>query len=190
MGQSSIKLSAEVLFRNANKVSVRDLNAEFQRMGGQVIHKNSKHGSIYLLFHSNESYLEQFRIRLFKELGLSEELDIDSCTKMKAAPVQAPRYVDKHGMRRGWNVGSDKEIKDGITDDARIDPWKENRSDLSNRNISEPERSLTQEPMDQLLKRELHKDEVVPYNEPNTIRTFEERWGNKVRIQSGPIGSI
>ncbi|MGA1821280.1 MAG: hypothetical protein ACMUIG_01985 [Thermoplasmatota archaeon] len=114
METNSFKVSAELLQRNAAKSSIRDLNAEFQRMGGKVIHKASKKGPVFQLSHQDEEYLEKFRVRLFKELGLMEEKDVPEELKEKAAPP--PRYGDHHKLRRGWNVRSPKEFKEGIYD--------------------------------------------------------------------------
>ncbi|MGA1873882.1 MAG: hypothetical protein ACMUHY_09445 [Thermoplasmatota archaeon] len=112
MDKSSFKVSAEVLQKNAMKAAIRDLNAEFQMKGGKVT--PSKKGDTYQLSHPDEEYLEEFRVRLLKELGLLEEKDIPEELKgPKAAP---PRYGDHHKLRRGWNVRSEKEIKQGIYD--------------------------------------------------------------------------
>ncbi|MGA1866593.1 MAG: hypothetical protein ACMUFK_03910 [Thermoplasmatota archaeon] len=113
MEKSSFKVSAEVLQKNAMKSSIRDLNAEFQMKGGKVT--PSKKGDTYQLSHSDEAYLEEFRIRLFKELGLLEEKDIPQELKKPQAPP--PRYGDRHMLRRGWNVRSQKEIRQGIYDE-------------------------------------------------------------------------
>ncbi|MBN1539257.1 MAG: hypothetical protein JW939_03865 [Candidatus Thermoplasmatota archaeon] len=113
MEKSSFKVSAEVLQRNAMKSSIRDLNAEFQMKGGLVT--PSKKGDTYQLSHPDEVYLEEFRIRLFKELGLLEEKDIPKELKGPQAPP--PRYGDHHMLRRGWNVRSQKEIRQGVYDD-------------------------------------------------------------------------
>ena len=72
--KNSFKVSAELLQKNAMKAAIRDLNAEFQMKGGKVT--PSKKGDTYQLFHPDESYLEEFKLRLFKELGLLEEKDI------------------------------------------------------------------------------------------------------------------
>ena len=74
MDKSSFKVSAEVLQKNAMKAAIRDLNAEFQMKGGKVT--PSKKGDTYQLSHPDEEYLEEFRVRLLKELGLLEEKDI------------------------------------------------------------------------------------------------------------------
>jgi len=127
MEQKSFKVSAEVLQKNAMKASIRDLNAEFQRMGGKVIHKASKHGSVYLLSHPNDDYLEQFRIRLLKELGLLDEKEVPK--ELKGPVAQVPRYGETHHLRKGWNVRSEKEIKEGRFDDnVRIDPWRDQKA--------------------------------------------------------------
>jgi hypothetical protein len=112
MDRSGFKVSAEVLQRNAMKAEIRDLNAEFQMKGGKVIYKTSKKGDTYLLSHPDEEYLEKFRIRLLKELGLLEEKDIPK--EVKEEPKSsAPRYGEKHSLRRGWNVRSPKEFGEG-----------------------------------------------------------------------------
>ncbi|MFW3147114.1 MAG: hypothetical protein ACMUIE_09925 [Thermoplasmatota archaeon] len=111
MEGTSFKVSAEVLQKNAAKASIRDLNAEFQMKGGKVIYKTSKKGDTYLLTHPDEAYLEEFRLRLFRELGLIEEKDVPKEIAEPRAPP--PRYGDKHQMRRGWNVRSPREFKEG-----------------------------------------------------------------------------
>ncbi|MGA1793238.1 MAG: hypothetical protein ACMUHM_04750 [Thermoplasmatota archaeon] len=112
MDKGSFKVSAEVLQKNAMKAAIRDLNAEFQMKGGKVT--PSKKGDTYQLSHPDEEYLEEFRIRLLKELGLLEEKDIPK--ELKGPQAAPPRYGDKHMLRRGWNVRSEKEIKQGIYD--------------------------------------------------------------------------
>ncbi|RLF68962.1 MAG: hypothetical protein DRN57_02285, partial [Thermoplasmata archaeon] len=62
MEKGHFKISAELLQKNATKVSIRDLNAEFQMKGGEVIYKTSKKGDTYLLSHPDEEYLESFRL--------------------------------------------------------------------------------------------------------------------------------
>lgn len=168
MEQSSFKITADILLKNAAKSSVRDLNAEFQRMGGKVIHKSSKHGSVYLLSHPDDAYLEQFRIRLFKELGLIEEKEIPK--EVKTEPVQAPRYGETHRLRKGWNVRSEKEIKEGITDDAVADPWKKKPEPKKERKEAEPDIEDYDE--DEPPAEGRTDDEEEP-----EIKTYEERWG-------------
>lgn len=112
MESNNFKVSAELLQKNAAKSSIRDLNAEFQRKGGKVIQKNSKKGTVFQLSHPDTQYLEKFRIRLFLELGLIDESEIPD--DMKEEEVKKPRYGDKHKLRRGWNVRSPKEFKEGV----------------------------------------------------------------------------
>jgi hypothetical protein len=112
MEKNSFKVSAEVLQKNAMKSSIRDLNAEFQMKGGKVIYKTSKKGDTYMLSHPDDEYLEKFRMRLLKELGLIEEKDIPKEIKEEPS-APAPRYGEKHSLRRGWNVRSPKEYKEG-----------------------------------------------------------------------------
>ncbi|MGA1848747.1 MAG: hypothetical protein ACMUHB_05335 [Thermoplasmatota archaeon] len=100
------------------KASIRDLNAEFQMKGGKVT--PSKKGDTYQLSHPDEKYLEEFRVRLLKELGLIEEKDIPKELQGPKAPP--PRYGDKHQLRRGWNVRSDREFKQGIYNKEDIRP--------------------------------------------------------------------
>jgi hypothetical protein len=198
MEQKSFKVSAEVLQKNATKASIRDLNAEFQRMGGKVIHKASKHGSIYLLSHPNDEYLEQFRVRLYRELGLIEDKPAP-----KAQPVpeaQAPRYGETHRLRKGWNVRSEKELKEGRYDDpARINPWKDRRpsapGDETKRDAptdtgeARPKRSFPDrrgpmpEPVIKSTPEDEDEDEKGPPGEDEeedevSYKSFEERWGN------------
>jgi len=112
MEANSFKVSAELLQKNAAKSSIRDLNAEFQRMGGQVIHKASKKGPVFQLSHQDEEYLEKFRVRLLRELGVMEEKDVPEELREKAAPP--PRYGEEHKLRRGWNVRSPREFNEGV----------------------------------------------------------------------------
>lgn len=114
MAVNSFKISAELLQKNAAKASIRDLNAEFQMKGGSVIYKTSKKGDNYLLSHADDNYLEEFRIRLFKELGLIEEKDVPKEQPEQKSPP--PRYGDKHNLRRGWNVRSPREFNEGKYD--------------------------------------------------------------------------
>ena len=129
MDADHFKISAELLQKNATKSSVRDLNAEFQMKGGKVIHKASKHGSVFLLSHSDQKYLEEFRIRLFMELGLLKPEEVPKEFRKKSAP--APRYGEAHKLRRGWNVRSPREIDQGIDDRPRhqVDYNRERRDD-------------------------------------------------------------
>ncbi|MGA1819659.1 MAG: hypothetical protein ACMUHU_01480 [Thermoplasmatota archaeon] len=137
MEKGSFKVSAEVLQKNAMKAAIRDLNAEFQMKGGKVT--PSKKGDTYQLSHPDEEYLEEFRIRLLKELGLLEEKDIPKELKGPQAP--APRYGDKHMLRRGWNVRSEKEIKQGIYDrQDRMVPEGTSHLELEKRNTRMNER--------------------------------------------------
>jgi hypothetical protein len=202
MEQKSFKVSAEVLQKNATKASIRDLNAEFQRMGGKVIHKASKHGSVYMLSHPNDEYLEQFRIRLFKDLGLIE--DKGPPKESKQPEAQAPRYGETHRLRKGWNVRSEKEVKEGRFDDPeRINPWKDRRREAPmDRPASElptdtgeagPRRPV---PRGRPKRKGKGADQIPPSPEVEegegeehsldqdddddevNYKTFEERWGN------------
>ena len=113
MESNNFKISADLLQKNAAKSSIRDLNAEFQRKGGKVIQKNSKKGTVFQLSHPDAEYLEKFRIRLFLELGLMDESEIPDDIK-EEEKIKKPRYGDKHKLRKGWNVRSPKEFKEGV----------------------------------------------------------------------------
>lgn len=118
MEANSFKVSAEILQKNAMKASIRDLNAEFQMKGGKVT--PSKKGDTYQLSHPDDRYLEEFRIRLLRELGLIEEKDIPK--ELQGTKGPPPRYGDKHQLRRGWNVRSEKEFNQGIYNKEDLRP--------------------------------------------------------------------
>jgi hypothetical protein len=198
--KGSFKISAEILQKNAAKASIRDLNAEFQQMGGKVIHKTSKKGDNYQLSHQDEAYLEQFRVRLFKELGLIDDKASPEKGKKKGtdhpqveeAPLPQetpkappPRYGDKYPMRRGWNVRSPAEFKQG----------KFTKEDVLQAEGTPPEREGTDGPVPgpgtdvirdgppsgprgQRLRgppREDNKGERVSYHKPGPGKTYVER---------------
>jgi hypothetical protein len=198
--KGSFKISAEILQKNAAKASIRDLNAEFQQMGGKVIHKTSKKGDNYQLSHYDEAYLEQFRVRLFKELGLIDEKAAPEKGKKKGTeapqvenvplppePPRAPppRYGDKYPMRRGWNVRSPAEFKQGrFTKDDVIqaevgqagsegtevpvpDPGTEAGRD------GPPPRSRGHKPRGPPM--DDFRGEIVSYHKPGPGKTFVER---------------
>jgi len=194
MDKDHFKVSAEVLQKNAMKASIRDLNAEFQMKGGKVIYKTSKKGDTYQLSHPDNEYLEQFRLRLFKELGLIEEKDIPKELKEKQAPP--PRYGDEHKLRRGWNVRSPREINEGKYNrddrrDRRPEPQQGNRdTDGHYRGHDKPRGNYRRDDD----RRGYHQDrrprghgssdryrkepEVKQVPEEDNTRSFEERWGD------------
>ncbi len=159
MDADHFKISAELLQKNATKSSVRDLNAEFQMKGGSVIHKTAKHGSVFLLSHSDPKYLEEFRIRLFLELGLMKPEEVPEEFRKKPAPD--PRYGETHKLRRGWNVRSPREIDQGVDDRPR------------------PQPSYNKGPDQRRDDRHRETTRVKPVQEddPNA-KTFLERWGD------------
>ncbi|MBN1390940.1 MAG: hypothetical protein JXA22_09905 [Candidatus Thermoplasmatota archaeon] len=197
MEKNSFKVSADVLQKNAMKSSIRDLNAEFQMKGGLVT--PSKKGDTYQLSHPDEVYLEEFRIRLLKELGLLEEKDIPPELKGPQAPP--PRYGDRHSLRRGWNVRSPREIGQGIYD-------KQDRMTTEGTEYlkMEERRPHQDEPWDKRPRmddrrgqpqwgggprggdRGAHRRSPQPYKRETTqatseeeedgSRSFEERWGD------------
>jgi hypothetical protein len=208
MENNSFKISAEVLQKNAMKASIRDLNAEFQMKGGKVIYKTSKKGDTYMLTHPDEEYLERFRIRLLKELGLLEEKDIPK--EIKEEPTApGPRYGDKHSLRRGWNVRSPKEFGEGRfnPEDRRRpegryesdDRRREERSDRGgyedrrrgphgrpsgdHDRPREPwrDRSGRGPPSSDRFRPEPKKEDMdldEPEEQDDNSKTFEERWGD------------
>lgn len=165
MEKNNFKLSAEILQKNATKSSVRDLNAEFQRMGGKVIYKASPKGDTYQLSHPDEVYLEEFRVRLFRELGLIEEKKVPESAKDKKAPP--PRYGDKYTLRRGWNVRSPKEFSEGKFNKEDVTPPEEP--------APEPRSSEDWRP-EPKTDAELGEEKEGP--EEDEGKSFEERWGN------------
>ncbi len=198
--KGSFKISAEILQKNAAKASIRDLNAEFQQMGGKVIHKTSKKGDNYQLSHQDEAYLEQFRVRLFRELGLIDEKAAPEKGKKKGTePLQVenvplppepprappPRYGDKYPMRRGWNVRSPAEFKQGrFTKDDVIQaeggqaevegadgPGPGHRTDAGK--DGPPPRSRGPKPRG--LPMEDFKGNLVNYHKPGPGKTYMER---------------
>jgi len=164
METDHFKVSAELLQKNAMKASIRDLNAEFQRKGGKVIHRSSKKGSVFLLSHPDPKYLEEFRVRLFIELGLMEDKSVPG--EPKKTPV-APRYGEKHKLRPGWNVRSQKEINMGIEDDRPPAEMAENeeKREGGGRKFEYRERRIPTRPA-----------EDAPPEPPPGSKSFEERW--------------
>ena len=67
---NTFSVSSEELQKHAYKESVRNLNAEFQRMGGKVASKSLKGGLKIQLSHQDDEYLESFRIKLLDALGI------------------------------------------------------------------------------------------------------------------------
>ncbi|MCK4236565.1 MAG: hypothetical protein KAX38_05565 [Candidatus Krumholzibacteria bacterium] len=151
--KNSFKISAELLQNNAAKESIRDLNAEFQQKGGRVIHKTAKKGAVFQLSHYDDEYLEQFRIRLLRELGVLEDSEVPEELKKKQAPP--PRYGDTHKLRRGWNVRSPREINEGITDEVYHSPKNKGES-----------------------AEETAAGTPVEADERPRGKSFEERWGD------------
>ncbi len=178
MDKNNFKISAEILQKNAMKASIRDLNAEFQMKGGKVIYKTSKNGDTYQLSHMDEEYLEKFRLRLLLELGLIEEKDIPKEAKEPTGPP--PRYGEDHKLRRGWNVRSPKEFREGHY----------NRDEKGAR--SEGDRYERRDHRDQQQRGHTSRNnyrsgptrETSPstydreHEEVDDSKTFEERWGN------------
>jgi hypothetical protein len=187
MTTNSFKVSAELLQKNAMKAAIRDLNAEFQMKGGKVT--PSKKGDTYQLSHPDDGYLEEFRIRLFKELGLLEEKDIPKELQGPQAPP--PRYGDRHQLRRGWNVRSDREKKAGIIDrEDRMAPEGDHYREMENRGHRYDDRRPPRHggprgpPRGQDHFRDRRPPTQTPTsetsidNEDEGTRSFEERWGN------------
>jgi hypothetical protein len=194
MTNNSFKVSAELLQKNAMKAAIRDLNAEFQMKGGKVT--PSKKGDTYQLSHPDDGYLEEFRLRLFKELGLVEEKDLPK--ELKGPQAAPPRYGDRHQLRRGWNVRSDKEKKEGIFDkEDRMAPegngyktyedrqsrFNDRRPYRDDRRDERPRREGPRSPyhgQKQFRDRKSpapHQPETTPPEDEGT-RSFEERWGD------------
>ncbi len=156
MDADHFKISAELLQKNATKSSVRDLNAEFQMKGGKVIHKVSKHGSVFLLSHPDKKYLEEFRIRLFLELDLLKPEEVPEEFRKRSAPT--PRYGETHKLRRGWNVRSPREVDQGIDDRPRRQPG----FDRGQRRDDRPP----------------HKEKREEPAEEVNVKSFLDRWEN------------
>ncbi len=204
MDSNSFKVSAEVLQRNSMKASIRDLNAEFQMKGGNVIYKTSKKGDTYMLTHPDEAYLETFRIRLLKELGLIEEKDIPKESKEEPS-APPPRYGEKHGLRRGWNVRSPKEFNEGRYNpedrrkpEGRYEPEAPRRDERFDRGGYDRSRGPPREapggyrdrdhgrpsrgsPSSDKFRPEPRKEEMdldSSDEQEDTSKSFEERWGD------------
>ncbi|HHD16010.1 MAG TPA: hypothetical protein ENK47_04815 [Euryarchaeota archaeon] len=184
MEKGHFKISAELLQKNATKVSIRDLNAEFQMKGGEVIYKTSKKGDTYLLSHPDEEYLESFRLRLFKELGLIEEKDLPKEVKEPQAPP--PRYGDKHQLRRGWNVRSPKEFKEGRYNPEdrmgpELRPGEEIPAGRVEGEIRTPPGERNIRSSDEFRPSPRTYDPAEAFREGGPepeYKTFEERWGD------------
>jgi hypothetical protein len=71
--KANFTIPADIVQKNAGKDAVKKLNAEFQMAGGIVSFKTTKKGQSVQLSHSDPEYLENFRVRLFKECGLPLE---------------------------------------------------------------------------------------------------------------------
>jgi hypothetical protein len=177
------------------KATIRDLNAEFQMKGGKVT--PSKKGDTYQLSHPDDEYLEEFRLRLFKELGLLEEKDMPKELKGPKAPP--PRYGDRHKLRRGWNVRSEREKREGVFDkDDRMAPegddyrkYQENTSKFhddrpfkEDRFERRPRRDGSRGPPSARDRFKDHKQppqkpmDIPPEDEEEGTRSFEDRWGD------------
>ena len=167
MDADHFKISAEILQKNATKSSIRDLNAEFQMKGGNVIHKTSKHGSVFHLSHSDPRYLEEFRIRLFLELGLMKLEEAPEEFRKKPAPD--PRYGESHQLRRGWNVRSQREKDQGIDDRQKYQPSFNRGSDRR------PQPGQRQDYRRGPPPRQ-EKTEAPEPEEDANAKTFQERW--------------
>ncbi len=178
MEKNSFKVSAELLQKNAVKASIRDLNAEFQMKGGRVT--PSKNGDTYQLFHPEEAYLEEFRVRLFRELGLIEEKDVPKELQKPQGPT--PRYGDTHKLRPGWNVRSDREKNMGIRDDrppghpGRDHRDHHRRDDRDGQRFFRDDRSKGP-PRDDYRGND-RRPEPSGDESDEGVRSFEERWGN------------
>jgi hypothetical protein len=191
MTNNSFKVSAELLQKNAMKAEIRDLNAEFQMKGGKVT--PSKKGDTYQLSHPDDEYLEEFRLRLFKELGLLEEKDIPK--ELKGPKPPPPRYGDRHQMRRGWNVRSEREKKNGIYDkEDRMAPEGDNyRKYQDNLSRSHDQRPFREDRRDSGPRHDGYRGSpqgqdrrhAPPQSthptqdeEDEGTKSFEERWGD------------
>lgn len=171
MAINSFKVSAEILQKNAMKEAIRDLNAEFQMKGGMVT--PSKKGDTYQLSHPDDGYLEEFRIRLFKELGLLDEKDIPK--ELRGPQAQPPRYGDQHKLRRGWNVRSEREKKEGIYNkEDRMHPEGDHYREMEERRPRYDDRRSPR-----------REESRGPYQQPapedddeESTKSFDERWGN------------
>ncbi|MEA3559251.1 MAG: hypothetical protein U9R75_08370 [Candidatus Thermoplasmatota archaeon] len=176
MAINGFKISAEILQKNAAKASVRDLNAEFQMKGGSVIYKTSKKGDTYLLSHSDDNYLEEFKIRLFVELGLIKEKDLPK--KAEEPKADGPRYGDKHGLRPGWNVRSPREFHEGRYDqgDRRAPEGTPPRDRNGSYRMGRDHDGRSGHD-DRSRERRPQKDHPKPPVEnSDNIRSFKERW--------------
>ncbi len=186
MTNNSFKVSSEVLQKNAIKVTIRDLNAEFQMKGGMVT--PSKKGDTYQLSHPDDKYLEEFRIRLLKELGLIEEKDIPK--ELKGPQTPAPRYGDQHKLRRGWNVRSDREKGEGIYHkDDRMAPEGDGYAKMEERgaNYGDPRSRRPGPSRGPPRGQDSYRDRRPPRSsaperaagdDDEGTKSFQERWGN------------
>ncbi len=87
---NSFTVEVEHLQKYAYKESVRDLNAQFQRMGGHVTFKHSKAGHKVKLSHPDTDYLEKFKTALFREIGLLKKGPAEETAEAERARTVAP----------------------------------------------------------------------------------------------------
>lgn len=86
--KTSFSVPANVLQAQGSKETVRKLNEEFKYKGGVVRFKSTTKGQSIKLSHPEEEYLENFRLRLLKELGLLEEEEEGGEKKKEGGPKE------------------------------------------------------------------------------------------------------
>jgi len=104
----SITIPAKLLQDSAHKESVRNLNALFQKMGGKVVFKTVKGETKVRLVHPNPDFLEDFQIKLYKELGLEieEKEDDGEERKTKQDAETLPGIYQRTGYAAGEDIPS------------------------------------------------------------------------------------
>jgi len=81
--KNSFKVPAEVLKKNVMREDIRNLNAEFQKMGGVVQYRSTRKGGVFLLSHPDPEYLQNFRVRLLYALDILPKKELTEELKRK-----------------------------------------------------------------------------------------------------------
>ena len=97
--KTNFTLPANVIQANAQKDAIKKLNQEFQMAGGTVSFKTTKKGQSVQLSHNDPLYLENFRLRLFHEMGLSTTSEDGSAVAAAASAPLPPTAIAPAGVR-------------------------------------------------------------------------------------------
>ena len=118
---NSFSIPAEILQKNSKKESIQVLNEEFRSKGGRVFFNTRKNVSYVQLNHSDPDYLEDFRNRLFREIGLIIGGETTPTAKESNGEYERPELNHNYryrGKRRGAITGSDSAKYVGIIEEA------------------------------------------------------------------------